>query len=114
MLILCSIFRFIAYKLPLSVDKTFAGYGYFYMDDSSQSFQLSTRTVRDKTSAMGATLKPVYDSVKTGNNDVAYIFYNDQGPGGKLLNSRLQTKSNTRGSKSRVLSYPYLCFTPKF
>ena len=77
------------------------------MDDSSKGFQLSTRTVDDTTSAMGATLKPVYDSVKTGKNDVAYIFYNDKSPDGKLLNSRLQTKNNTRGSESRVLPYLY-------
>ena len=55
------------------------------MDSKSNGFQLSKEPAYDTHSCMGATLQPVYNGVKNHKDDLAYIFYNDHSPKGKLI-----------------------------
>ena len=60
------------------------GFGYAYLDETTDGFKLSKFAVTDTKSAMGATLQQVYGNAKTQENEMAYIFYNDESPDGMI------------------------------
>ncbi len=75
---------FIAYKLPKKIDNPVKdGYGYAYMDATSNGFKVSKFSAADTTSSMGATLQQVYTKAETSKDTMAYAFYNDANPDGK-------------------------------
>ncbi|XP_038640808.1 deoxyribonuclease-2-alpha-like [Scyliorhinus canicula] len=69
---------FIIYKLPKHVNKT--GLGYMYMDPSTNGWRAGKHSINDTTCAVGATLQQYYKKAKYQNDDMAYVFYNDQIP----------------------------------
>ena len=79
-------FRFIALKLPQLPSKhqfKREGTAYVYMDseNAGNGFKLSSYSVTDERSAMGATLKTVYDTAQSQSyNSFVRLFYNDQPP----------------------------------
>lgn len=79
-------FRFIALKLPELPSKhqfKREGTAYVYMDNENagNGLKLSSYSVNDKRSAMGATLTTIYDKAKSQSyNTFVRIFYNDQPP----------------------------------
>ena len=78
-------FRFIAYKLPRTVAVPVQpGYRYLYLDGNSNGFKVSRYSVEDTRSAMGATLQQVYMGARSQRDSLAYVFYNDANPDGKL------------------------------
>ncbi len=64
------------YKTPISTGtEKNKGYDYFYYDDSSQNFVLSTHKINEEKGALFETLAMLFD---TDNSDVGYIVYNDE------------------------------------
>lgn len=86
---------FIVYKVPKlensSNNLIRNGYGYAYMSSSSsKSWHLSKRSISDKNSILGLTLKPIFDNNrKVDNKKTAnLIAYSDQPPiyNGNIIN----------------------------
>jgi len=76
---------FVIYKLPHMKRHPNAlirkGIGYFYMDANRPAFDLSDRNLTLKDHAIAHTLAGVYDNYNN-KDDIGYVLYNDQVPGG--------------------------------
>ncbi|XP_042560805.1 deoxyribonuclease-2-alpha-like [Clupea harengus] len=69
---------YILYKQPSIDDQN--GLRYLYMDESTSGWVQGQYTIDDKQSAVGQTLKPLFDHYATETDTFGYILYNDQPP----------------------------------
>lgn len=102
---------FVAYKLPHTLPNPVQdGYGYTYMDANTGGFVTSKFSAAQKSSAMGATLEPVYEAAEKDTDSLAYVFYNDENPEGKEFFDYGHSKGvvvfNTEGGFWLVHSVP--------
>ncbi|XP_025972265.1 deoxyribonuclease-2-beta isoform X2 [Dromaius novaehollandiae] len=87
---------FLLYKLPKHTESENAGLGleYMYMDSLTHAWQLSKYLVNMTQSALGQTLKQLYETYESKNNSIAYAIYNDEIPHSKSYNWK---KGHTKG-----------------
>ncbi|RCN39373.1 hypothetical protein ANCCAN_14710, partial [Ancylostoma caninum] len=78
---------FAALKTPSGLDRT-NGRSFVYFDSTQTGFEWSPKLINSPDSAIGATIKQLYES----NKDVFTIAYNDDSPDGRADGNHAHSK----------------------